>query len=150
MEEFKCTYLFCFFFAGIKPEHILMNSTNDQLKLTGFDEAQYLNAGWMPPNLGTVSYRPPEVILGYPNYIKVDVWAAALILYEMCTNRKLFPGIYSNDILFKQQCTLGNIPYEMLDECSYRSKHYGGLFFTRYITKLVSCLSSLQYSIKLL
>lgn len=108
-----------------------MNTSNDRLKLAGFDESRYLEGLSVLPNVGTVNYRPPEVILGYPYFEKIDVWSTALVIYEMCTARQLFPGQYNNDILYKQMCTLGDIPFEMVNQSVFTNYHYRGGYFAR-------------------
>nr|XP_026500371.1 serine/threonine-protein kinase prp4-like [Vanessa tameamea] len=78
----------------------------------------------MTPNIGSISYRTPEVILGYSAGFSIDVWSTALILHEMATGQKLFPGYCNWDILYIQMCTLGNIPLEMLSRSYYSNKYF--------------------------
>ncbi|XP_073950703.1 uncharacterized protein isoform X1 [Choristoneura fumiferana] len=119
--------------SDINPSHVLINDSETRIKLCGFDQAFLYNGGDMLPNVGTVNYRAPELILGYQADYGVDVWATALVMYEMATNRQLFPGFYNNDILYKQFCTLDNFPYDMLDRCYYRSQHFMGDTFVRIV-----------------
>ncbi|XP_053613280.1 uncharacterized protein MAL13P1.304-like isoform X2 [Plodia interpunctella] len=117
--------------SDINPKHILLDHTNSQLKLCGFDRARKVPNIKPNPNIVTSNYRPPESIIGYKLGIKVDVWATGLVLYEMATNIQLFPGTTDNDILFKQMCTLGALPVEMIQRSRFSHKHFTGSSFKR-------------------
>ncbi|XP_063627527.1 serine/threonine-protein kinase PRP4 homolog isoform X2 [Cydia splendana] len=119
--------------SDIKPSHILINSSQTRIKLCGFDQATYFKDSNLLPNTGTVNYRAPELILGYPAGYGIDVWSTALVMYEMATYRKLFPGFYNNNILYQQLCSLGAIPMEMLMESKFRNAHFRGTAFTKIV-----------------
>lgn len=110
-----------------------MNDSETRIKLCGFDQAFYYNGQNLLPNVGTVNYRAPELILGYPSDFGIDVWATALVMYEMATHRQLFPGFYNNDILYKQFCTLDDLPYDIVERCYYRNEHFMGDSFIRVV-----------------
>ncbi|XP_041970134.1 serine/threonine-protein kinase prp4-like [Aricia agestis] len=110
--------------SDIKPEHILLNDSTTILKLCGFDRAYHMDQATIMPNIGTPSYRAPEVILGYSASFSIDLWASGIVLYEMMTNKRLFPGCFNNDILFKQMCLLGNMPIDMIENSVYGVKHF--------------------------
>ncbi|CAH0728209.1 unnamed protein product, partial [Brenthis ino] len=117
--------------SDINPNHILLNCSNDKLKLCGFDNAYYIESAIISPNLGTCSYRAPEVILGYSAGFSIDVWSTALVLHEMATGRKLFLGYINSDILYKQMSILGNIPHEMINMSYYSINYFVGYTFKR-------------------
>ncbi|XP_063367195.1 protein PF3D7_1417600-like isoform X2 [Cydia amplana] len=119
--------------SDIKPSHILINSSQTRIKLCGFDQATYLEDSNLLPKTGTVNYRAPELILGYPAGYGIDVWSTALVMYEMATNRKLFPGFYNNNILYQQLCSLGAIPMQMLMESKFRNAHFKGTAFMKIV-----------------
>lgn len=102
----------------------MMNIANTKLKLCGFDRSDTINTHTLLPTIGTVNYRAPEVILGHSAGYSIDVWSTALVMYEMATNITLFPGSYNNDILFKQMCTLGIIPIEMINTSLFKEQHF--------------------------
>ncbi|XP_046971743.1 serine/threonine-protein kinase PRP4 homolog [Vanessa cardui] len=110
--------------SDIKPSHILLNTSYTKLKLCGFDSSYYICEAEMSPNIGSISYRAPEVILGHSAGFSIDVWSTALILHEMATGQKLFPGYCNWDILNRQMCTLGNIPHEMLSRSYFSNKYF--------------------------
>lgn len=109
-----------------------MNSANNKLKLCGFDRAGPIDSQILLPSIGTVNYRAPEIILGHSAGYSIDVWSTALVMYEMATNIILFPGLYNNDILFKQMCTLGSIPFDVINNSLYKEQHFiNGVRFIR-------------------
>lgn len=109
-----------------------MNSANNKLKLCGFDRAVPIDSQILLSTIGTVNYRAPEVILGHSAGYSIDVWSTALVMYEMATKIILFPGLDNNDILFKQMCTLGTIPFDMIYNSLYKDEHFlNGVRFMR-------------------
>jgi serine/threonine-protein kinase PRP4 len=88
-----------FVHADIKPDNILVKN-NTVLKLCDFgtcfsanDEAprtQYLVSRF---------YRAPEIILGSPADSKVDIWSAAVTLFELYTSKLLFNGRNNQELL---------------------------------------------------
>ncbi|RVE44605.1 hypothetical protein evm_010743 [Chilo suppressalis] len=131
--------------SAIKPGHVLINNTMKSLKLCGFDESRTVDQVVLLPNLGTPSYRAPELILGYSDGFSIDVWSTALVMYEMATGRKLFPGMFNNDILYKQMNLLGNIPFEIVQSSIFKDHHFHGTHFMRkcgYMGKDVTLIST--------
>nr|XP_049704791.1 probable serine/threonine-protein kinase dyrk2 [Helicoverpa armigera] len=110
--------------ADIKPGHILLNSSNDKLKLCGFDRSGYYDSIKIYPSTGTCSYRAPEIILGFPEYQRIDVWSTALIMFKMATNTDLFSGIYNNEIIYQHLCTLGSFDCGMVEESKFKHRFF--------------------------
>jgi serine/threonine-protein kinase PRP4 len=70
-------------------------------------------------------YRPPEVILGYlPLDGAVDVWSAAVTLFELYTGKFLFPGTTNNALLRLQIAALGKPPQKMIKKGIYSGAHF--------------------------
>lgn len=70
--------------GAIDPDHLLV-SRNGQLKLTGFASASVL------PDRGKSSrYRAPEQVAGQPAEVRSDLYAAAVVIYELLTGRSPF------------------------------------------------------------
>ncbi|XP_075982840.1 uncharacterized protein LOC142981062 isoform X3 [Anticarsia gemmatalis] len=109
--------------TDIKPHHILLDSTNNKLKLAGFDRARYGYDLDVRPGTGTANYRAPEIILGFPADYAIDVWSTAVVMFEMATGQELFPGWQNKIILYKQLCTVGPIDQEMLDNSTNKDKY---------------------------
>lgn len=81
--------------------------------------------------IGTLSYRPPEVILGYSAGFSIDVWSTGLVLHEMFTGRRLFPGYNNADVLYQQMSTLGNMPSDMITLSRFSAQYFIGDSFTQ-------------------
>lgn len=118
--------------SHINPSHVLLNDSNQKLKLCGFDRAFISKSVLLNPHMGSTNYRAPEIILGYQrSESNIDVWSTGLVIFEMATKCQLFHGDTNNSVLYKILCVLGGIPEEMLCKCDYRSKHFKGKYFIR-------------------
>jgi len=91
----------------IKPANILI-SKKGEVKLVDFGIAGYETEGQPADEglttqgmtLGTVSYMPPEQFENTKTVDKVaDIYAMGVMLYEMVTGKKPFPGTFSPDTL---------------------------------------------------
>lgn len=91
----------------IKPANILI-SKKGEIKLVDFGIAGYEAEGegadenltTQGMTLGTVSYMPPEQFENTKNVDKgADIYAMGIMLYEMVTGKKPFPGNFSPDTL---------------------------------------------------
>lgn len=82
------------FHRDIKPQNILIN--NDlRVKLGDFGLARAASnpLKCYTKEIITLWYRPPELLLGATYYdSSVDIWSIGCIMYELYTNRPLFPG----------------------------------------------------------
>jgi serine/threonine protein kinase len=78
----------------IKPQNILVNPHNHQLKLCDFGSAKVLVKG--EPNISYICsryYRAPELIFGATEYTTaIDVWSAGCVLAELLLGQPVFPG----------------------------------------------------------
>ena len=89
----------------IKPENLLL-SQSGRLKLADFGLAREV-LDPMPgddtrpytPQMITLWYRAPEILLGAPYGVGVDVWSAGCVVGEMCLGRPLFAGESEMDML---------------------------------------------------
>lgn len=54
-------------------------------------------------------YRAPEIMLGCPFETAVDVWSAAVTMYELYTGKVMFPGRSNNEMLKLIMLTKGKI-----------------------------------------
>jgi cyclin-dependent kinase-like len=77
----------------IKPENLLV-SANGCLKVCDFGFTRSTNPQSVYTDyVSTRWYRPPELLVGDPNYDhKVDVWALGCICAELISGVPLFPG----------------------------------------------------------
>jgi len=78
----------------IKPQNLLVNPENQQLKLCDFGSAKALVKG--EPNVAYICsryYRAPELIFGSTDYTTaIDVWSQGCVGAELLLGQPLFPG----------------------------------------------------------
>jgi len=90
----------------IKPSNILI-SRHGEVKLVDFGIAVYEDEdegaeGLTAPGmtLGTLAYMPPEQFKDTKNVdLRADIYAMGVMLYEMATGKKPFPGNFSPDTI---------------------------------------------------
>lgn len=86
--------------ADIKPQNILLK--NDQVKICDFNCSKLSYSYCKPPQMVTLWYRSPELLLGSVNYkTEIDIWSAGCVLAEMYLGYVLFPGISIDDQIQK-------------------------------------------------
>lgn len=78
----------------IKPQNLLVNPKNQQLKLCDFGSAKALVKG--EPNVSYICsryYRAPELIFGSTDYTTaIDIWSQGCVGAELLLGQPLFPG----------------------------------------------------------
>lgn len=78
----------------IKPQNLLVNPENQQLKLCDFGSAKALVKG--EPNVSYICsryYRAPELIFGSTDYsTSIDIWSQGCVGAELLLGQPLFPG----------------------------------------------------------
>lgn len=78
----------------IKPQNLLVDPRNHQLKLCDFGSAKALVKG--EPNVSYICsryYRAPELIFGSTDYTTaIDVWSQGCVGAELLIGQPLFPG----------------------------------------------------------
>jgi serine/threonine protein kinase len=86
----------------IKPANLMLTD-EDTLKITDFGTAKILrfNVTQTAHVIGTPSYMSPEQIKGKPVDGRSDIFALGVILYEMVTGEKPFPGENITTVIFK-------------------------------------------------
>mmetsp|Transcript_19571 Transcript_19571/g.36398 ORF Transcript_19571/g.36398 Transcript_19571/m.36398 type:complete len:417 (-) Transcript_19571:7-1257(-) len=78
----------------IKPQNLLLDPRNHQLKLCDFGSAKALVKG--EPNVSYICsryYRAPELIFGSTDYsTAIDIWSQGCVGAELLLGQPLFPG----------------------------------------------------------
>ncbi|RUS85308.1 hypothetical protein EGW08_006909, partial [Elysia chlorotica] len=77
----------------LKPDNILLTDMG-VIKLADFGlSTKEREDGILTPQMVTLWYRSPELLLGANNYSKaVDLWSVGCIVAELLSGRALFPG----------------------------------------------------------
>ncbi|MGB6430687.1 MAG: protein kinase [Candidatus Acidiferrales bacterium] len=86
----------------IKPANLMLTQ-DDQLKITDFGTAKILQMGATQTAtvIGTPSYMSPEQIKGHPVDGRSDIFALGVILYELVTGQKPFPGDNVTTVIYR-------------------------------------------------
>ena len=86
----------------IKPANIML-SGDDSVKITDFGTAKILQYGAAQQTsaMGTPGYMPPEQIKGKAVDGRTDIFSLGVMLYEMTTGQKPFPGQDIATILYR-------------------------------------------------
>src|ERR1700674_250560 len=77
----------------IKPANLMLTA-DDTVKITDFGTAKILQFGTAQTShvMGTPSYMSPEQVKGKPVDGRSDIFSLGVILYELMTGEKPFPG----------------------------------------------------------
>ena len=86
----------------IKPANLML-TPDDTLKITDFGTAKILQFGAMQTAqiIGTPSYMSPEQIKGRPVDGRSDIFSLGVVLYELVTGAKPFPGESVTTVIYK-------------------------------------------------
>ena len=88
----------------IKPSNILVGPQLNQLKIADFGFAKQISKEDRrhSPQIYSLYYRPPEILLGVKEYdTSVDIWSIGCIMAEIINRKFLFPGDNEIDQLFR-------------------------------------------------
>jgi serine/threonine protein kinase len=106
-------FLLLFFFS--QPENILYSSDNvdaldpgQGLKIVDFGTANAEVSGLATPTVGTLGYKPPELITGSKHDKSVDMWALGVITYILLCG---FPPFFSDSADKTDMDQLENAPF---------------------------------------
>ena len=86
----------------IKPANLML-TPDDTLKITDFGTAKILKMGATQTahTIGTPSYMSPEQIKGRPVDGRSDIFSLGVVLYELVTGHKPFPGESVTTVIYK-------------------------------------------------
>ncbi|OON17796.1 kinase domain protein, partial [Opisthorchis viverrini] len=108
--------------ADIKPDNILVNENKILLKLSDFGSASTIQDNEITPYLVSRFYRAPEISVPYD--YNVDLWSAAVTLFELHTGHILFPGKTNNEMLRLMMEVRGRVPNRVIRRGMFRAQHF--------------------------
>ncbi|GAX25415.1 dual specificity tyrosine-phosphorylation-regulated kinase 1 [Fistulifera solaris] len=108
--------------CDLKPENILLRHPKKSgVKVIDFGSSCRSNKR-MYSYIQSRFYRSPEVMLGLPYSVAIDMWSLGCILVEMHTGEPLFSGSDQFDQMQKIVKTLGMVPSAMLNRANDQNR----------------------------
>ncbi|XP_033759224.1 dual specificity tyrosine-phosphorylation-regulated kinase 1B-like isoform X2 [Pecten maximus] len=121
--------------CDLKPENILLcNPKRSAIKIVDFGSSCQLGQR-IYQYIQSRFYRSPEVLLGIPYDLAIDMWSLGCILVEMHTGEPLFAGSNEFDQMMKIVEVLGMPPKNLLDQAPKARKYFDQLPDGTYICK---------------
>ncbi|KAM7347291.1 minibrain isoform 3-T3 [Cochliomyia hominivorax] len=110
--------------CDLKPENILLcNPKRSAIKIVDFGSSCQLGQR-IYQYIQSRFYRSPEVLLGIPYDLAIDMWSLGCILVEMHTGEPLFSGCNEVDQMNKIVEVLGMPPKYLLDQAHKTRKFF--------------------------
>jgi serine/threonine-protein kinase PRP4 len=119
----KCQYLH----ADLKPDNILVNEGRNLLKICDLGSASPTSENLTAPYLVSRFYRAPEIILGLPYDIGIDVWSIGCTLFELYSGKILFTGRNNNGMLRSIMECRGRFPHKLLRKGTFTNQYFDDL-----------------------
>ncbi|XP_074633891.1 dual specificity tyrosine-phosphorylation-regulated kinase 1B-like [Acropora palmata] len=121
--------------CDLKPENILLcNPKRSAIKIVDFGSSCQLGQR-IYQYIQSRFYRSPEVLLGVPYDLAIDMWSLGCILVEMHTGEPLFSGANEFDQMMKVVEVLGIPPKQMLEGAPKARKFFDRLPDGSYVCK---------------
>ncbi|KAM8793658.1 dual specificity tyrosine-phosphorylation-regulated kinase 1B-like [Eudromia elegans] len=110
--------------CDLKPENILLcNPKRSAIKIVDFGSSCQLGQR-IYQYIQSRFYRSPEVLLGLPYDLAIDMWSLGCILVEMHTGEPLFSGANEADQMSRIVEVLGLPPPHMLEQAPKARKYF--------------------------
>ncbi|XP_067831516.1 dual specificity tyrosine-phosphorylation-regulated kinase 1B-like isoform X2 [Heptranchias perlo] len=110
--------------CDLKPENILLcNPKRSAIKIVDFGSSCQLGQR-IYQYIQSRFYRSPEVLLGMPYDLAIDMWSLGCILVEMHTGEPLFSGSNEVDQMNKIVEVVGIPPSHMLEQAPKARKYF--------------------------
>lgn len=122
--------------CDLKPENILLcNPKRSAIKIVDFGSSCQLGQR-IYQYIQSRFYRSPEVLLGIPYDLAIDMWSLGCILVEMHTGEPLFSGANEVDQMNKIVEVLGLPPKHVLDQAPKSKKYFHKLPDGSYVLNI--------------
>lgn len=122
--------------CDLKPENILLcNPKRSAIKIVDFGSSCQLGQR-IYQYIQSRFYRSPEVLLGIPYDLAIDMWSLGCILVEMHTGEALFSGANEIDQMNKIVEVLGMPPKHILDQAHKARKYFDKYLDGSYALKM--------------
>jgi len=120
--------------CDLKPENILLKQANKSgLKVIDFGSACF-ESERLYTYIQSRFYRAPEIMLGLPYSVAIDIWSFGCILAEMFTGVPLFPGENEIDQMSLILEVQGMPPRDLLVKGTRTKVFFGPDFYPLSIT----------------
>jgi len=110
--------------ADLKPDNILMTLNKAEIKICDFgsamDASEQVKTAYLQPRY----YRAPEIMLGVPYDMGIDMWSAGTTVFELATGKILFTGKTNNQMMGKMISVVGKFPERMRKVGEFARKHF--------------------------
>lgn len=110
--------------ADLKPDNILMTLNKAEIKICDFgsamDASEQVKTAYLQPRY----YRAPEIMLGVPYDMGIDMWSAGTTVFELSTGKILFTGKTNNQMMGKMISVVGKFPDRMWKVGEFARKHF--------------------------
>jgi len=112
--------------SDLKPDNLLISLDKTSVKLSDFgsamDVADRVRTDCVQPRY----YRSPEIILGHPYDMQIDMWSAGATLFELVTGRILFTGRTNNGMIHEMLKICGAFARRFATSGEFAAKHFNG------------------------
>lgn len=109
--------------CDLKPENVLLQGEAGQIKLIDFGSACFENRT-MYSYIQSRFYRSPEVLLGHPYDMAIDMWSLGCMAAELFLGLPLFPGASEHDLLVRIVDMLGMPPHHVLLKAQHTNRYF--------------------------
>ena len=110
--------------CDLKPENVLLKGADSgEIKMIDFGSACFENRT-VYSYIQSRFYRSPEILLGHPYTVAIDMWSFGCLAAELFLGLPLFPGASEYDLLLRIIEMLGMPPNKMLAIAKNTSKYF--------------------------